>query len=215
MKTKKVLKAIGIIVAVIIILLLIHTFRNYYIITDLQNKNLDYSKLTNYYIKTTASESDGTIVTTKYYRKDNNQVAFLERNLNGEKTKISIYNNGEKTDVFIETKDSKIAQLNSETIINQYVFNLLETDSNWQIFLGSFFANVKSTDYNNKECYVINNFVFLNAINYDNTEAYIEKDTGLLVKMSLNGIDTKREYEFGNVEDTIFIEPDISQYTVK
>ena len=44
---------------------------------------------------------------------------------------------------------------------------------------------------------------------------YIEKDTGLFVKNIQNGVTTEKEYTFDNVDDAIFIEPDISQYTLK
>lgn len=43
----------------------------------------------------------------------------------------------------------------------------------------------------------------------------IEKNTGLMVNMTENTVVTEREYEFNNVDDSIFIEPDISQYTLK
>ena len=44
---------------------------------------------------------------------------------------------------------------------------------------------------------------------------YIEKDTGLLIKNILNGTITEKEYTFDDVDDAIFTEPDISQYTLK
>ena len=47
------------------------------------------------------------------------------------------------------------------------------------------------------------------------TETYIEKDTGLFVKSTDGNTLTEKEYKFDNVEDTIFIEPDISEYTLK
>ena len=43
---------------------------------------------------------------------------------------------------------------------------------------------------------------------------YIEKDTGLLVKMMEGTTVSEREQEFNNVDDSIFVEPDISQYTI-
>ena len=46
-------------------------------------------------------------------------------------------------------------------------------------------------------------------------ETYIEKDTGLFVKSTDSQTLTEKEYKFDNVDDTIFIEPDISEYTLK
>ena len=215
MKVKKILKIIGIILAILIVLLLIHTIRNFVIITDLQNKISQYSNSNNYYIKSIATENNGTVITMEYYKKDNKQVVFLERNLNGEINKISMYDNGEKTDTYAETKDSKIAQLDSGTIISVNIYNQLETDSNWQTFLGSIFTNIKSINYNGKECYIVKGFLSSNSLNFENSETYIEKDTGLFVKNISDDITTEREYEFDNVEDTIFTEPDLSQYTIQ
>ncbi len=215
MKIKKILKIIGIIVGILIILLLVHTIRNYIIITDLQDKFSQYSDSSNYYIKSIATEDNGTIITMEYYSKDNKQVVFLERNINGETSKISMYDDGEKTDTFWDNKENKIVQLDSETMIEINIYNRLETDNNWQTFLGSIFASVKSTNYNGKECYIIKGFLSSNLLNFESAEIYVEKDTGLFVKAIEGSTTTEREYEFDNVEDTVFSEPDISQYTVK
>ena len=215
MKIKKILKIIGIIVGILIILLLVHTIRNYIIITDLQDKFSQYSDSSNYYIKSIATEDNGTIITMEYYSKDNKQVVFLERNINGETSKISMYDDGEKTDTFWDNKENKIVQLDSETMIEINIYNRLETDNNWQTFLGSIFASVKFTNYNGKECYIIKGFLSSNLLNFESAEIYVEKDTGLFVKAIEGSTTTEREYEFDNVEDTVFSEPDISQYTVK
>lgn len=83
MKTKKVLKIIGIVMAILIILILIYTIRNYIIITDLQSKILNYQDSKNYHIKSVANSNDGTTnIKMDYYKKDNKQVIFIERNAN-------------------------------------------------------------------------------------------------------------------------------------
>ena len=43
----------------------------------------------------------------------------------------------------------------------------------------------------------------------------IDKETGLFLQTTETEIITERDYEFYNVKDSIFIEPDISQYTLK
>jgi hypothetical protein len=214
MNKKKIFKILGIILLIIVVIFLIHTIRNYIIITDLQNKIAKYSDSTNYYIKSVATKSDGTVVTMEYYKKDNKEVSFLERNLNGEISKISMYNNGERTDTFIETSESKVAQLDSDNIMTINFYNFLETENNWQTLLGSISARIKSTNYNGKECYVIKGLSSSVFLISEGQETYIEKDTGLLVKTTGDGV-TEREYEFDNVDDSIFVEPDISQYTLK
>ena len=215
MKIKKVLKILGIIVVILIILLLIYTIRNYVIIRNLQNKFSQYSNSSNYYIKSVSTEKDGTIVTTEYYQKDNKQALFLEKNLNGELSKISMYNNGERTDIFWENEENKTAQLDSGTTISMDIYNYLETDNNWQTFLGCLTSRIKSTNYNGKDCYLINGFMSSTSLTSEDAEIYIDKETGLFVKTNESGIVNEREYEFDKVDDSIFEEPDISQYTIK
>ncbi len=215
MKMKKILKVLVIIIAVLILVLLIHTIRNYVIITGLQSKISEYSNSTNYYTKSVAKEENGTIITMEYYKKDNKEVVFLERNLNGEITKVSMYNNGERTDTFTETKDSKIAQLNSGTLMSVGIYNRLETENNWQTILGSITSRVRSTKYNDKDCYIVSGFMSSTSLTFEGAETYIEKDTGLFAKNIEGGLETEREYEFNNVKDLIFTEPDISQYILQ
>ena len=214
MKMKKILMVLGIIIAILVVIVLVHTIRNYMIITDLQNKISQYADSVNYYTKSIATVKDGTI-TMEYYRKDNNQVVFLERNLNGTINKVAMYNNGEKTDTFTQTPDTKIAQLNSGTIMSIGIYNHLETENNWQTFLESMLASVKSTNYNGKDCYIIKGFMSSTSLTFEGAETYIEKDTGLFIKDIEGETITEKEYEFDNVDDSIFAEPDISQYTLK
>ncbi len=215
MKIKKVLKVIGIIIAILIIIVLIHTIKNYVIVTGLQDKISQYSNNSNYYIKSVTTEDNENIVTMEYYKKDNKQVVFLERNINGEISKISMYNNGERTDTFWDNIENKIVELDSGTIMSVNIYNGLETDNRWQTFLGCITSNIKSVNYNGKECYSIRGFISSTSLNSEDTETYIEKDTGLLVKSTDRQTLTEKEYKFDNVEDTIFIEPDISEYTLK
>ena len=227
MSKKKIFKILGIILLVVIAIFLIHTIRNYIIITDLQNKIDNYSNSTNYYTKSVATESNGTVdnwaediklrweYSMEYYKKDKKEVVFLERNLNGEISKISMYNNGERTDTFWDNKESKTAQLDSGTIMGVNIYNFTETDNKLQTFLGSIFANVKSTNYNGKECYIIKGFPSSLSLTFEGAETYIEKDTGLYLKTIEGDRTTERKYEFDKVDDSIFVEPDISQYTLK
>lgn len=214
MSKKKIFKILGVILLVIIAIFLIHTIRNYIIITDLQNKIAKYSDSTNYYMKSTSVSDEGMKVIMEYYKKDNKQVLLMERDLNGEILKLSMYDNGERTDTFTETSESKFVQLNTENIMTINFYNFLETENNWQTFLGSISARVKSTNYNGKACYVIKGFLSSTSLTFEGQETYIEKDTGLFVKTTGDGV-TEREYEFDNVDDSIFVEPDISQYTLK
>ena len=216
MKTKKVLKIIGIVMAILIILILIYTIRNYIIITDLQSKISNYQDSKNYHIKSVANSNDGTTnIKMDYYRKDNKQVIFIERNANGESVKLSMYDNGERVDTFTDTQDTKTAKLNSGELITVNIYNYLETDNKWQTLLGCITAKIKSTNLNGKECYIVKGFLSSTSLTSEGAETYIDKETGLFLKTTETEIITERDYEFYNVEDSIFTEPDISQYTLK
>lgn len=215
MKNKKILKIIVLIIVIIIALILIHTIRNFIIITNLQNKLTQYNDK-NFYRKTISNEGDGRTLKTEYYKKDNRQVLFIEASNNGTITsKISMYNNGERTDVFTETSESKIVQLDTGEMTPISVTNQLENDTKWQTFLGSFFAKVKSKKCNEKDCYEISNYMSSYSLEGENQKNYIDKDTGIIVKTKLNDMETEMEYKFDVVNDEIFIEPDISQYELQ
>ena len=215
MNLKKVLKIIGIILLVIVVFFVIHTTRNYIIITGLQNKIAKYSNSTNYYTKIASTESNGTVVTTRYYKKGNKEGVFLERNFNGDISKMSMYKNGENINIYWDDKGNKTAKLDSDSMISVQIYNFTETDTNLQKILGSITARIKTTNYNGKECYVIKGFLTSTVLTVEGTEVYIEKDTGLFVKAIEGDTITEREYDFNNVDDKIFIEPDISEYKLQ
>lgn len=212
---KNVLKLLFIIIVVLMVFFVIHTIRNYIIITNLQSKISQYKDSTNYYTKSVTTENTGVIVKMEYYKKDDKEVVFLERNVNGEIVKTMMFYDGDKTDTFIETKDSKLAQLNSGTIMSINIYNHLETDNKWQTFLECISSKIKSTNYNGKECYIIKDFVSLTSSTSEGAETYVDKNTGLMVKTIEAGVVSEKEYEFNNVKDSIFVEPDISQYEIK
>lgn len=213
---KKGLKIVGIILVIIIILIFIHTMRNYTIIKKLQENFNEYKSSNNFNILSEAKESDNTTVTMDYYQKDNKKVIFIERETNGEKIKLSMYNNGERVDMFTDGNNEKTCNLGVDTdSIQVKLVNYLETDNNWQTFLGCILAKISKETYNQKECYVIKNFTTPGFLySSDKDEVYLEKDTGLYVKSIMGGIETKREYNFNNVNDSIFVEPDIGQYKI-
>ena len=49
----------------------------------------------------------------------------------------------------------------------------------------------------------------------EKSEMYIDKDTGLIVKRITSAETVEKEYEFNNVDDSVFVEPDISKYELK
>ena len=212
---KTIFKIIGIIVLIIVVMLLAHTIKNYIKITMLQNNISKYSNSENYYVHVKTIENSGTKLDIKYYRKGNKQANFLEREYNGKIFKLNFYNNGERTDEFIDNENAKIARLNVEEFPPTNIYNYLETSSFVEKLVLSFISNIKLTNYNGKDCYIVKTSYSPLALNEKNPEYYIDKDTGLCVKLITKDTTSEREYEFDNVDDSIFTEPDISQYEIK
>ena len=151
MKAKKVLKVIGIVLVVLILLVLIHTIRNFTIIRGLQKKFEQYSASGDFNVRT-HSLQDGTTIDIDYYKKDEKEAMIMNRTKEGQTSKISSYNNGSRIDTFYDTKDSKVAKLNSNTSINMSISNGIETDSNFQTFILCMISSVKKVKVNQIEC---------------------------------------------------------------
>lgn len=206
---KKILKTILIILLAILLVVVIHTTRNFIIITNLQNNIKQYSFSKNYHLKTT---NTGTSMTVDYYTKDGKQVVFQERKVNTDITKISMYNNGEKIVSYYDTPTDKIVKLNTPSTISVNITSYFEdfTDNTISKIWMSMLLKITKTEYNNKTCYIVSP-LFDRVTNIE----YIEKDTGLCVKSIMFNETVEKEYEFNNVTDEIFIEPDISQYRIE
>ncbi len=215
-KLRKILIILAIIVLVIVVLFLIHTFRNFVIIKTLQNNVEKYVASTNYHVKSITTEDKSTR-TVNYYKKDGKQAMIMEIDRDGEVSKQLMYNNGERTDIFYDTPQEKTVQLDSGVALwLGEISNYLQTDNDWQTFIASMQASIKTTEYNGKKCYIINNFPTSMVMDgEEKNEYYIEKDTGLLVKSNIDSTITEKEYEFDNVSDEVFTEPDVGQYKIQ
>ena len=128
MNKKKVLKTILLVVLLIIAAFVVYTLRNFIIVKGLQNKIAQYTAISNFSatINQTFTD-DSTNVLINYYQDGNKQAVILQRtDSNGEVIKMSQYNNGERCDIFWDTKDSKTAQLNVDNTISVQLTNSLE-----------------------------------------------------------------------------------------
>ena len=130
------------------------------------------------------------------------------------KNSVSMYDNGERVDVFTETQDAKTARLDTGTLLGINIYNHLETENKWQTFLGSLSAKIKSIDYEGRKCYIVKDFMSSTSLVSKDAETYIDQDTGLFVKTVEDKIFNERQYEFDNVEDSIFVEPNIGEYKI-
>ena len=219
MNKKKVLKIVLLIILVILIVFMVITIRRMIIIKALSEKVSKYVTDDNHYEKI-INNSIETETITEYYCKGNNAVMFLTTTTKntGEKRKLTQYFKGDKCNTYIETDKDKIAILDSNGIPSKLtIWGLDYNDSLWNLFYLAVKTPIRSVKYNNKECYFLNSPIVRNC--------YMEKDTGLILKAidgqieDANGNETdiivEYNYEFGNVDESIFEEPNISEYKVQ
>ena len=216
MNKKRVIKIFILIIVILLVAILIHTVRNYSITKGLQKSIEPYLSSNNYHIKSISTEEDDTKVIIDYYKKNGKEVLIFEKNTNGDINKTTTYINENRTDIFYETENEKEVELDTEAMLMINLSNGLQTENDFQTFIGSIMAQIRKIEYNGKQCYAITNFLSIPFLNgTSNDEKYIEKETGLYVKGMINSTTVERIYEFDNVDDSIFIEPDISQYNIK
>lgn len=111
MNKKKTFKIILLIILIVLAIFVLYTLRNFIIVKGLQNKIAQYTAISNFSatINQTFTD-DSTNVLINYYQDENKQAVILQRtDSNGEVIKMSQYNNGERCDIFWDTKDSKTA----------------------------------------------------------------------------------------------------------
>lgn len=204
---KKVLKIVGIILLILIVLFLIHTVRNYIIISKLNSKISQYELSDNYHIRIVNKYESGEILTINYYRKGNKQVRITERDANNQIVKMSAYGNGERIDLFFDTEAEKTANLDiGSTILEMEIYNGFNYNTIQENIIQSMFSTIKSEEYNGKKCYRLTN---------KEGTLLIEKETGLRIKGYAEDEEIEFEYEFDKVDEAVFVEPDIGKYQIK
>ena len=214
MKMKKALKIIGIILAIVLFITIIHMVRNFIIIKDLQNKISKYKDTDNVHLSLFSDQHNGTVLTCEYYKKDGKKAAFIERNVNGKINKLSIYEYGDTHHSYTEAEDVKVAKLNAG-FISVEIFNGTEMETFFQTILSSLVSNIKTVKMDGKEYYELKHTLSPMLMEEDNQSLLVDKETGLLYKKTSDISTSTRKYEFDNVDDSIFIEPDISEYSVQ
>lgn len=218
MNKKKVLKIILLFILIAIIIFLAITIRKMIIISDLNNKVSKYINSNNHYEKI-VNNSGGM---TEFYLKDENALMIytLKEKDTGKNRKLMQYTKGDKVNTYIEAGDSKIAMLGAskDEVQSQIMIMGFDYENNlWSLFKLAAMSKIKTVKYEGKDCYFVESLIADNA--------YIQKQTGLTLKAN-NGYSVKEDgteeaivaeyyYEFDNVDDSIFVEPDISQYKIQ
>ena len=217
-KYKNKLKLLKIVILIIILFFLLTTIRKTIIISNLSNLSQQYINATNYHKIMYAYEKDSYIKNEVYCMKDKK---FIETTkiIDGNKQITKIYTDGKSVNIYTEDEKGKTAKLNQKMQLSVDTQNYLYTDNFVHLVSYSIPASIKSKDYCGKSCYYIANFDTPYSISKDGV--YIDKETGLVVRAmtsieAANGIAPAVDYvyEFGNVTEENFIEPDIEEYTV-
>lgn len=206
-KVKKVIKIIFLIVLILIVLFLINAFRKFVIIKNIQKNSAPYVSSQNYHTKSVVTSENGDTTTIDYYKKGEKEVSFMEKVTLNKVYKISAYKNGDTTNVFYDNDNGKTAQLNADMVISINLVNYFDMQNDWSTFLVGMMTRLKSAKYEGKDCYIV--------YNSNDDITHIDKDTGLIVFVTFGGTSSVRSYDFDNVDDSIFVEPDLSQYEIK
>lgn len=219
MKEKTNLKRVNVkkmglaIVLLIFIIFIILTVTKMIIIGDLQNKIGKYTSSNNYYAKVYTYQGEYlNIIQT--YKKDNKYLTILKNMGDYEIKKLVNYNDGKTTNTYIDSNNEKIVIINSVGLPSPIIIsNLLYTENIFQFVAMSVCSSIETEECNGKECYKINNTM------------YIEKETGLLIRLNNGTIESNGErigiisdyqYEFNNVKDEDIKEPaDVNEYKLQ
>lgn len=215
MNKKKIFAIIVAILLLMIVLVAIPIVRNFIILRNIQKNIKNYSSSRNYSVHSvnniTDENNEKSKIVVDYYRKENKAVRILERTNNGRTITMSTYYDGEKTNTFFDGEDYKFVRLNPEDAISNFeeIQNYFETDNIFQTLQLSFMLKIKNVEYNGTKCYRVT------YREVDTVEDYIEKNTGLRLKEIMDNQIIEIEYKFDQVDDAVFVEPDISQYTLE
>lgn len=217
-KYNKKLKVLKIILLIIITVFIIRTSRNMIIMSSLSNKADEYISSNNYRRTSTAYNGDYLTI-IDYYYKDGKSKMIMHRLTKNETNKITSYNNGKTINMYYDTGDKKIAEIDSDAMVIINTINYFESDSILTFILRGISVNIKSVECNGKECYLVTDYLLGEV-------TYLDKTTGLIIRNN-TGTYTNQEtgnitsalqdirYEFGTVTDDILVEPDISEYEIK
>lgn len=214
-KKLKILRNILLVILIIALIFLGCTLRKFLIIKGLQKRADKIAKSVNYHI---SISSIGNLASQncEYYVKDGKMACIIERYGNDGKTsRVLAYRKNEngKTNIYMETQDRKKAYLNTGGIANlpQLVWPIIDTEpNNFELFFICSKLKLKKVE----QFYFIDNSSYVYDFEFRN-QMYIDTETGLRKRIVTLSGSSSYEYEFDNVDDSVFIEPDISEYTIQ
>ena len=230
---KKILLVIVIILLIFIAITLRKTIILYNIdkkVSELENNN------DNIYIETSVNYNTHTSKLERYIKNDIDKLIVENTNKDGETTKIIQITYTNKRKIYTEKDGVKVMNVYEEvaptrgshiesTATSSYsvITNFGYSISMPQRILDSILTNIKTVEIDGKQCYEISSLYNSNFIHSENEvemKAYVEKDTGLPVKLvevinedgkNIENITTYK-YQFNIVTDNDMKEPDSQEY---
>lgn len=230
-------KKVLIVVAIILLIFIILTIRKTIILADINNKVSDLeNNKKNIYIEVNVITNTYTAELKRYIKDNVDKMVIENTNQNGEKTKIIQITYPNQRKVFTEKDNVKVMNVydevapvrkayigDSDTSSYSAIVNLAYATSIPEQILNSILTTITTAEIDGKECYELSskyNSNFIYSQNGKEMKAYVEKETGLPVKIveviNENGQETKNitkyNYKFDSVTDEDIKEPNNSEY---
>lgn len=206
-KKMKLWKKILLVVLALIVVFAIFTLRKYIIITKLINASKGYVSKTNFMVDSYSLSNDTASLTRTYYKDGNlySEAQTFSHNILDER-KITTYNKDNEKIVIIQAGEDKVL-LSNGNIAPVYVNTINEYDDiKFKIPL-AITSKIKTEECNNKECYLI-------EISKD-YKIWVEKETGIIVRVMDFTYITNRYYTFDIVKDENIVKPDTTDCNIQ
>ncbi len=214
------------VVLLILAILLTLGIKNYVIIQSLEKKFEEYANKDNYHIYSFVHQANGLKTTRDEYKKGNNSlIAYYSSVINKGLLSKVYKNDTQKVNYITIYSDSKTTNIVNEDFkdeTNVEIISYLKDLSFGDKLRLAVSNSLKTEKYNGKEVYRISGKSLGNE--YENViDCLVEKETGLVVYISYKSADEKDKdveftemyYEFDNVDDSIFVQPDKSNFEVE
>ena len=208
---------------IVIVAFFINTFRKFVILSNLKQKAEQYSSVEEYHKKfvgTVLVSSRKDIVTTDLYVKNGKRLEITKFEQEKSSSKVSRYETDGKSIIYYEDQNGEEIKKTVEIKENEMIeipnyltiFDIIEMENAWQTFLYSMRLKVEKVTISisniiEKDYYVISYI-------YDD-KYYIDAETALTYRTLNDKTNTIHEYEFNNVNEEVFIQPNIDEYKVR
>lgn len=220
-------KKIYIIIILLLIILLAITLvpivQRICILSNLSNKANKYASSTNFHM-IKYSYDDESYVKYEFWQMENSKKIELTSFKNDVVTKIKIYANKNQDNYeinsYIDKNGEKTAYSNIQNeYIGTCIDNVFKKDNYFEFIKSAIFSTVKKTTFDGTECYYILNFDRGNGVLSNGI--YVDIETGLIINEIAYTYEnettypaTNYKYDFDNVTEDDFIEPDINDYKI-